>query len=455
KMATYHNPLWEEGAIFMRNRFFAAGLIVLGLVFLFENLAGAELCDRCRETTFSMSVGKCSGCGGQTQSSAWKFCSQCADTKHVCPACGSALPETPQTPPVTPPVNPPVTPDDPRKPKEPPKPLEVVWVESYAEAQKQAKTQPRPIFLFFYQKASQSSQVAENKVVKDKQVVPLAVQFICVKVDPKKEAELAKLLEQRTAPAYILCDAEGKKLAHLKEKTKADQLATEMKKVLDTFKPKDPEIEWITDPDQGIQKAQTAQKCLLMYFFSPGDAACVAIEDGLFKDADMIRASRHLICVKTDWSKPVSKTTAERFERRVQTLPTMFLSNSQATEFDVVTCNDSATLRRKISEFLARYGMNAAFDAEEIEIERERVLRAMKDRKVTLNANGMPLEEAVASFRAQNVELYFADDFPADKYKMPVTVKISGVPAEDAVRMLCEAAGLSYDIQGEKILLRG
>ncbi len=416
--------------------------------------AWAELCEKCREKAFTTDTKPCPSCGENMQSGSWAFCSKCADEKRVCPACGGPLPQTPVTPPGAPPGTPPVAPADERKPEPEKKPAEIVWLDSYEEALKQAKAKPRPIFLFFFQKASQSSQVAENKVVKDAQVAPLAVQFICLKLDPKKNAELAKTLEQRTAPAFILLDQEGKKIAHLKEKTKADQLAAEMKKILDSLKKQEEVgIEWLTDVEQGIQKARTERKCLLFYFHSPGDAKCVEIEEGVFKDPDMIRASKHLVCVKTDCRKPLSKPAAEKFDRKVQTLPTIFLSNTEVTELDIATFNDSVIIRKTISSFLARFGMNAAFDAEEEKIENERASQAMASKRISISAKELPLQDVAAQFRAQDVALCFADDFPADKLVTPVTINVVA-PIEEAVSKLCDIAGLTYEITADKIILR-
>ncbi len=408
--------------------------------------AWAELCEKCRDKVFTTDIKSCPSCGENMQSGSWAFCSKCADAKRVCPACGGALPQTPFTPPVAPP--------DERKPEPEKKPVEIVWLESYEDALKQAKAKPRPIFLFFCQKASQASQVAENKVVKNPQVAQLAVQFVCVKIDPKKNTELAKTLKQRTAPAFILLDQEGKILAHLKEKTKPDQLAPEMKKILDSLKKEEVGIEWLTNVEQGMQKARTEKKCLLFYFHSPGDAKCVEIEEGMFKEPDMIRVSKHLVCVKIDWSMPLSKAAAERFGGKVQTLPTILLSNAEVTELDVATYNDSVIMRKVTSAFLARFGMNAAFDAEEENIEKERATQAMASKKINITAKDTPLQDVAALFRAQDVALCFMDDFPADKLVAPVTLSIVSLPAEEAISILCEAAGLTYEVTADKIILR-
>lgn len=69
-------------------------------------------------------------------------------------------------------------------------------------------------------------------------------------------------------------------------------------------------------------------------------------------------------------------------------------------------------------------------------------------------AENMPLQEVVAQLRMQDVPVYFADDFPADKLAQPVTISMSSVPVKEAVSMLCEIARLSYEITADQIILR-
>jgi len=49
------------------------------------------LCRSCRNKMFIMTVGKCSKCGGETSSSAFRYCAKCARRLGKCQACGRGL----------------------------------------------------------------------------------------------------------------------------------------------------------------------------------------------------------------------------------------------------------------------------------------------------------------------------------------------------------------------------
>jgi len=49
------------------------------------------LCRSCRNKMFVMTVGKCSKCGGETSSSAFRYCAKCARSLGKCQACGRGL----------------------------------------------------------------------------------------------------------------------------------------------------------------------------------------------------------------------------------------------------------------------------------------------------------------------------------------------------------------------------
>jgi len=49
------------------------------------------LCRNCRSKMFIMNVGKCSKCGGETSSGAFRYCAKCARALGKCQACGRGL----------------------------------------------------------------------------------------------------------------------------------------------------------------------------------------------------------------------------------------------------------------------------------------------------------------------------------------------------------------------------
>ena len=84
-------------------------ILVVGL----SRPAAAELCKSCRGKAYILSIGKCSSCGGQTTSGAFKLCEKCSAEQGKCEHCLASLGGG-KTPPKKKPLRP--KPIDPNKP---------------------------------------------------------------------------------------------------------------------------------------------------------------------------------------------------------------------------------------------------------------------------------------------------------------------------------------------------
>ncbi|MCE5324880.1 MAG: protease inhibitor I42 family protein [Planctomycetaceae bacterium] len=54
-------------------------------------VAAAGLCSKCTGKMFTCDIGKCTGCGGDTSSGAFKLCHACSDKQGKCQACLAPL----------------------------------------------------------------------------------------------------------------------------------------------------------------------------------------------------------------------------------------------------------------------------------------------------------------------------------------------------------------------------
>lgn len=60
--------------------------------------ACADLCDKCKDMMYTMDIGQCGFCGGETGSGAFKFCKACSAKFGVCEHCGELLKPAAQEP---------------------------------------------------------------------------------------------------------------------------------------------------------------------------------------------------------------------------------------------------------------------------------------------------------------------------------------------------------------------
>ena len=76
---------------------FPSWVLTASAVVLWAAIVQAALCPKCNELMYTTDIGKCTVCGGDTSSGAFKLCAKCSSAKHQCQHCLTALAEAPAT----------------------------------------------------------------------------------------------------------------------------------------------------------------------------------------------------------------------------------------------------------------------------------------------------------------------------------------------------------------------
>ena len=128
-----------------------------------------------------------------------------------------------------------------REPVEPEEPAEkkagetVTWEPSFDAALKKAKEKNCMIMMFFRRDNSQMSDSFEKDCINQKAVVELAKNFVCLKVDIKKDIATAKKFKVTGVPQTMFIDSEQKKLGRVPEFVDPKPFAKKVKEVYESI----------------------------------------------------------------------------------------------------------------------------------------------------------------------------------------------------------------------------
>ncbi len=111
----------------------------------------------------------------------------------------------------------------------------VTWAANLTEALKKAKEKNCMIMMFFRRDKSPMSDSFEKYCINQQKVIELAKNFICLKVDIKKDTATAKKFKISGVPQTMFIDSEQKKLGRVPEFIDPEPFADKVKEVYESI----------------------------------------------------------------------------------------------------------------------------------------------------------------------------------------------------------------------------
>lgn len=112
---------------------------------------------------------------------------------------------------------------------------DVEWQTSYDEALKTAVSENKPVMIDFYTGWCGWCKKLDKETYRNKEVVELSKNFVCLKIDAEKESQLAYRYAVRGFPTVIFTDVSGTVIGGGAGYRNADMMASEMKSALAKF----------------------------------------------------------------------------------------------------------------------------------------------------------------------------------------------------------------------------
>lgn len=106
----------------------------------------------------------------------------------------------------------------------------IVWGDDLAKALAEAKQAGKPVFIDFEAPWCGWCRALEEKTYPDPKVRDLARQFVCVKVNTDRHADLAARYKVRGLPTLVMLDADGQEVRRVEGFRGAEVLADELRR---------------------------------------------------------------------------------------------------------------------------------------------------------------------------------------------------------------------------------
>jgi periplasmic divalent cation tolerance protein len=88
----------------------------------------------------------------------------------------------------------------------------IAWGRSLPDAMKQAKALKKPVLVYCFIRGSKYCDEFEDGLLRDKEVVDGAQEFVCVRLDATKHADELRKLDVRGAPTVVILDAQSNEM---------------------------------------------------------------------------------------------------------------------------------------------------------------------------------------------------------------------------------------------------
>ncbi len=90
---------------------------------------------------------------------------------------------------------------------------EILWVTDVDLARRAARSEEKRLFYLFTADWPESAKRLRERTLRDKEVVEVLGEYVCVRKNPERDAELAKALGATVPPTCLVVDADGRVLA--------------------------------------------------------------------------------------------------------------------------------------------------------------------------------------------------------------------------------------------------
>jgi len=114
---------------------------------------------------------------------------------------------------------------------------QITWADSFDKAVAQSKAENKPLMIEFFVTYQQWCKMLDEKTLADPQIVDLSRQFVCVRVDGKDQAELAKKYGVKGYPATVFLNPQGEVVQRVIGFVPARPFELEMKPVAEGRNP--------------------------------------------------------------------------------------------------------------------------------------------------------------------------------------------------------------------------
>jgi TolA-binding protein len=155
---------------------------------------------------------------------------------------------------------------DPEQPAEPQEPQgeTVTWESNLDAAVEKAKESGKVIMVYFYIQGSDMCNAFEQYCINQPDVVELSKNFLCLKVEKNKEADVAKHFSITSAPHTLFISAEQRMLGRIKGYLEPKPFAKKVKEIYESVDAEKKALETLSEDSEDLKAQLELAKALVI-----------------------------------------------------------------------------------------------------------------------------------------------------------------------------------------------